>query len=51
MLIGTSIAGIVGYWSIAFLMEFLRKYTMSVFIVYRLILATAILVFVWFGRI
>jgi len=51
MLIGTSIAGIVGYWSIAFLMEFLRKYTMSVFIVYRLILATAILVFVWLGRI
>ncbi len=51
MLIGTTIAGIVGYWSIAFLMGFLRKYTMGVFIVYRFILATAILVFVWFGRI
>ncbi len=51
MLIGTTIAGIVGYWSIAFLMAFLRKYTMGVFIVYRLILATAILVFVWLGRI
>ncbi len=51
MLIGTTIAGIVGYWSIAFLMGFLRKYTMGVFIVYRFILATAILVFVWLGRI
>ncbi|MDQ2746615.1 MAG: UDP-diphosphatase, partial [Acidobacteriota bacterium] len=45
--VGTLIAGIVGYFSIWFLLAFLRKNSTAVFIVYRIILGTVILVLVW----
>lgn len=44
-------AGIVGYLSIAFLLSYLRRHTTTLFIVYRLMAGTALLVLVSFGRI
>jgi undecaprenyl-diphosphatase len=49
LLVGTIVAGIVGYASIWFLIAFLRKHTTTVFIVYRIILGTVILVLLWKG--
>ena len=49
LLVGTIVAAIVGYISIWFLLAFLRKNTMTVFIVYRIILGTVILVLLWQG--
>jgi undecaprenyl-diphosphatase len=46
---GTIAAGIVGYLSIWFLISFLKKNTTAVFIIYRLILGTVILVLLWQG--
>jgi undecaprenyl-diphosphatase len=43
MLLGIVVSGIVGYCSIAFLMNFLRKYSTSVFVVYRVLLGIVIL--------
>ena len=49
LLISTVIAGIVGYASIWALLAYLRRNTTAVFIVYRLILGTVILVLLWQG--
>jgi undecaprenyl-diphosphatase len=43
MLIGTAVAAVVGYFSIAILMHFLKRYSMMVFVVYRIVLGLAIL--------
>lgn len=51
LLVGTIVAGIVGYLSIWFLMAFLKKYSTAIFIIYRLILGTVILVLLWQGLI
>lgn len=40
----TVVAGVTGYLAIAFLMRFLRSNTMTIFIIYRIILAVAILI-------
>ncbi|MGD9628089.1 MAG: undecaprenyl-diphosphate phosphatase [Pyrinomonadaceae bacterium] len=49
LLAGTVAAGIVGYLSIWFLIEFLRRNSTLVFIIYRLVLGTVILVLLWQG--
>lgn len=40
--VGTLVSAVVGYAAIAFLLGFLRRYSMNVFVVYRLLLAAAI---------
>ncbi len=49
LLAATITAAIVGYLAIWFLIAFLRKNSTGIFIVYRLILGTAILIALWFG--
>jgi undecaprenyl-diphosphatase len=49
MIVGTIVAGVVGYLSIWFLLAFLRKRSTAVFIIYRIILGVAILVLLWQG--
>lgn len=44
LVIGTVVAGVVGYLSIAFLLNFLKRYSMAVFVGYRLLMGAAILV-------
>ncbi|MCE9561075.1 MAG: undecaprenyl-diphosphatase UppP [Planctomycetes bacterium] len=44
LIVGTVVSAVVGYLSIAFLMRFLQFHTMTVFVVYRLLLAAIILV-------
>jgi undecaprenyl-diphosphatase len=43
LIVGTVVSAVVGYLSIAFLMRFLQFHTMTVFVVYRLLLAATIL--------
>ena len=50
LLLGTIISGIVGYWSIWFLLRYLRTHTTAIFIVYRLIVGGAILIMLMNGR-
>ena len=47
LLVGTLVAGVVGYLSIWFLLSFLRKNSTAVFIIYRLVLGVAILALLW----
>lgn len=49
ILAATLVAGIVGYASIAFLLNYLKKHTTTVFIAYRLLAGTAILYLVATG--
>jgi undecaprenyl-diphosphatase len=49
LLVGTIVAGIVGYISIWFLLAFLRKNSTAVFIIYRIVLGVVILVLLWQG--
>lgn len=49
LLVGTLVAGIVGYASIWFLIAYLRKNTTVVFIVYRIILGVVLLGLLWQG--
>lgn len=51
LLVGTIVAGIVGYLSIWFLLAFLRRNTTAVFIIYRLILGSVLLILLWQGLI
>ncbi|REJ78448.1 MAG: undecaprenyl-diphosphatase UppP [Acidobacteria bacterium] len=46
---GTIAAGIVGYLSIWFLLAYLRRYTTTVFVIYRILLGAAILFMLWQG--
>jgi len=47
--VATVIAGIVGYLSIWFLISFLRRNSTSVFIIYRIILGSVLLILLWQG--
>lgn len=47
--VATLVSGIVGYLSIWFLISYLRRNTTAVFIIYRLILGTVLLVLLWQG--
>ncbi len=49
LIAATVIAGIVGYLSIWFLLAFLRRNTTAIFIIYRIILGSVILVLLWQG--
>ncbi|CAN5791423.1 undecaprenyl-diphosphate phosphatase [soil metagenome] len=49
LLVATIVSGIVGYLSIWFLIAFLRKNSTAIFIAYRLILGTVLLVLLWYG--
>jgi undecaprenyl-diphosphatase len=49
LLVGTIVAGIVGYLSIWFLLAFLRKNSTAIFIVYRIIVGSVILILLWQG--
>lgn len=42
LVVGTLVSAVVGYLAIAFLLNFLKRYSMNVFVVYRLILGAAI---------
>jgi len=48
---GTLISGVVGYASIWFLLRYLRTHTTAVFIAYRLIVGSAMLIMLFNGRI
>ncbi|KAB2921547.1 MAG: undecaprenyl-diphosphatase UppP [Bacteroidetes bacterium] len=43
LLVATAVSGVVGYASIAFLLDYLKRHTTYLFIVYRLIVGTALL--------
>ena len=43
LLVGGAVAAVVGYWSIAWLLGYLKRHPTYVFVVYRLFLAAAIL--------
>ena len=49
LIVATIVSGIVGYLSIWFLLAYLRRNSTAIFIIYRLILGTAILVLLWLG--
>ncbi len=49
LIVGTLVAGIVGYLSIWFLLAFLRKNSTMIFIVYRIIVGAAILGCLFYG--
>ena len=49
LLVGTIVAGIVGYLSIWFLLAFLRKNSTAVFVIYRIILGVVLLGLLWQG--
>ncbi len=49
LVVATIVSGIVGYLSIWFLLAYLRRNSTAVFVIYRLILGTVILVLLWQG--
>jgi len=51
LLVGTIVAGIVGYLAIWFLLAFLKKHSTGIFIGYRIVLGVVILVLLWQGLI
>jgi undecaprenyl-diphosphatase len=51
LVIATVVSGIVGYASIAFLLNYLKKHTTYVFIIYRVIVGTLLLVLLFQGKI
>ncbi len=50
LIIATVVSGIVGYYSIAFLIHFLKTRSNLIFIIYRIILAVIILILLWTGK-
>lgn len=42
LVVGTLVSAVVGYFAIAFLLNFLKRYSMGVFVAYRLMLAAVI---------
>jgi undecaprenyl-diphosphatase len=49
LIVATIVSGIVGYWSIWFLLRYLREHSTGVFIVYRMIVGGVILAALAFG--
>lgn len=49
LIVATIVSGVVGYLSIWFLLAYLRRNSTAIFIIYRLILGTTILVLLWLG--
>ncbi|MBI5475725.1 MAG: undecaprenyl-diphosphatase UppP [Ignavibacteriales bacterium] len=46
LLVSSIVAGIVGYWSISFLLKYLQKHTTYIFISYRILLGIAIWIYI-----
>ena len=51
LIVGTIVAGIVGYLSIWFLLAFLRKRSTGIFIIYRIVVGATILILLYMGLI
>ena len=49
LIVATIVAGVIGYFSIWALLAYLKRNTTTVFVVYRIILGTVILVLLWQG--
>jgi undecaprenyl-diphosphatase len=49
LLVATIVAGIVGYASIWFLISYLKRHSTGIFIVYRIVLGTVLLILLWQG--
>jgi undecaprenyl-diphosphatase len=49
LVVGTIVAGVIGYLSIWFLLAFLRRNSTAVFIIYRIVLGSILLVLLWMG--
>src|SRR5215207_2413195 len=49
LFVGTVVAGVVGYISIWFLISYLRRNSTGVFIIYRIVLGTVLLILLWQG--
>ena len=49
LIVGSIVAAIVGYLSIWFLIAFLRRNSTAIFIIYRIVLGTVILILLWQG--
>ena len=47
LIVSTIVAGIVGYLAIWFLLAYLKRHSTAVFIIYRIILGSAILILLW----
>jgi undecaprenyl-diphosphatase len=45
LLVGTVVSGIVGYFAIAWLMHFLKRYSLYAFVGYRILLGIGILMY------
>ncbi|MGG2319924.1 undecaprenyl-diphosphate phosphatase, partial [Salmonella enterica] len=43
LIVGTLVSAVVGYFAIAFLLNFLKRYSTAVFVVYRILLGVGIL--------
>jgi undecaprenyl-diphosphatase len=43
LIVGAGVAAVVGYWSIVWLLGYLKRHPTYVFVVYRLFLAAAIM--------
>jgi len=50
LVVATVVAGVVGYGAIAWLLHFLKRYSMAVFVVYRIVLGVVILALLATGR-
>lgn len=44
LMIATVVSGVVGYWSIWFLMAFIKKHSLTVFVVYRILFGILIII-------
>ena len=49
LIVGTLVSFVVGYFAIAFLLNFLKRYSMTVFVVYRLLFGAAIFALIAWG--
>jgi undecaprenyl-diphosphatase len=49
LIVGTAVSAVVSYLAIAWLMNFLKRYDMTVFVVYRILLGIVLLMLVLYG--
>ena len=44
LIIATIVSGVVGYWSIGFLLSFIKKHSMNLFVIYRILFGILIII-------
>jgi len=49
LLIATIVSGVIGYWSIWFLLSYIKKHSMMLFVVYRIVFGLLIIVLLYTG--